>query len=228
VSEPRRLDFRASPPDASELESVVRHLRDGGLVAHPTETVYGFGGLVQRRALERLAELKSREHDKPFLLLVPSARSVARLEWTEEARELARAFWPGSVTLVLSDPGRTFPLGIRSERGAVAVRQSSHPLTRRLLELLDEPLTSTSANVPGGLPASSGEQAFHEAKALGAGMEMWVLDAGALSESSASTIVDCTGPTPRILRAGATPAGRLRCVVPGIESTARESHGAER
>lgn len=228
MSEPRRLDFRASTPDESELADVVRHLMDGGLVAHPTETVYGFGGLIQELAIERLTSLKRRDPEKPFLLLVPGAHSVDRLEWTDDARELARAFWPGSVTLVLNDPACSFPPGIRSERGAVAVRQTAHPLTRRLLELLNEPLTSTSANAPGGRPAASGEQAFQEAMALGAEMEMWVLDAGALSESSASTIVDCTGPAPRILRAGATPAKRLRCVVPGIESTERESHGAER
>jgi L-threonylcarbamoyladenylate synthase len=204
----------------------MRHLRDGGLVAHPTETVYGFGGLVQPGALERLKALKRREHDKPFLLLVPSQRAVAGLEWTEEARELARTFWPGSVTLVLGDPRRMFPAGVRSERGAVAVRQSAHPLVRLLLELLDEPMTSTSANVPGGVAASSGEQAYQHATALGAGMEMWVLDAGTLPESSASTIVDCTGSTPRILRAGATPARRLRCVIPGIESAEPGSHGA--
>jgi L-threonylcarbamoyladenylate synthase len=228
VSRPRRLDFRASLPEESELEPVVRHQREGGLVAHPTETVYGFGGRVEEAPLARLRELKRRDPHKPFLLLVPGVRSVRSLEWTDEARELARTFWPGSVTLVLRDRGRAFPPGVRSEQGTVAVRQSAHPLTRRLLELLEEPLTSTSANAPGGAPAASGAEAYAEAEALGAGMEMWVLDAGALSESSASTIVDCTGPAPRILRAGATPARRLRCVVPGIELTARESDGLER
>ena len=66
--------------------------------------------------------------------------------------------------------------------------------------------------------ASSGAQANDAALALGAGMEMWVLDCGPLPESSASTIVDCTGAVPRISREGATPARRIRCVIPGIES----------
>jgi L-threonylcarbamoyladenylate synthase len=215
VSQPRRLDFVASTLEDDELLPVVQHLRAGGLVAHPTETVYGFGGLARAEPLARLRALKHREHDKPFLLLVPDMRAVAQLAWTEEARELARTFWPGSVTLVLGDPGCSFPPGIRSAEGAVAVRQTAHPLARRVVELVGEPLTSTSANAPGEVPASSGESARAAAVALGAGMEMWVLDAGALPQSSPSTIVDCTGATPRILRAGATPARRIRCVVPG-------------
>jgi L-threonylcarbamoyladenylate synthase len=217
LSAPRRLDFGTQPPDDDALLPVLQHLRSGGLVAHPTETVYGFGGLVREEPIARLRSLKRREEGKPFLVLVPDLRSVAQLAWTEEARDLARTFWPGSVTLVLSDPASTFPTGIRSEQGTVAVRQTAHPLTGRLLALLGEPLTSTSANAPSQLPASSGKEAYDTAVTLGAEMEMWVLDAGALSESSASTIVDCTGATPRILRAGATPARRIRCVVPGIE-----------
>jgi L-threonylcarbamoyladenylate synthase len=217
LSAPRRLDFGTLLPEDEELLPVLEHLRSGGLVAHPTETVYGFGGLVRAEPIARLQSLKRREESKPFLVLVPDMRSVAQLAWTEEARDLARTFWPGSVTLVLSDPGRSLPPGIRSQEGTVAVRQSSHPLTRRLLDLLGEPLTSTSANAPGEAPAASGASALEAAAALGAGMEMWVLDAGALPDSSASTIVDCTGATPRILRAGATPARRIRCVVPGIQ-----------
>jgi len=215
---PRVLDLRASLPSDDELKPVLDHLRDGGLIAHPTETVYGFGGLARDLPLGRLKALKRREASKPFLLLVPNMRSVSSLEWTEEARELARTFWPGSVTLILNDPGRSFPQGIRSEQGSVAVRQSAHPLAKKLLDLLAEPITSTSANAPGEAPASSGAQANEAALALGAGMEMWVLDCGPLPESSASTIVDCTGAVPRISREGATPARRIRCVIPGIES----------
>jgi L-threonylcarbamoyladenylate synthase len=200
----------------------VSHVRAGGLVAYPTETVYGFGGSLRPRSLARLMELKARDPAKPFLLLVPSARAVERLAWTDEARELASVVWPGALTLVLGDPDGAFPSQVRNAAGAVAVRQSSHPLARRIVELLDEPVTSTSANLPGAPPASSGSDALAAAVAAGAGEEMWVLDAGALPESAPSTIVDCTGATARIVRAGRTPIGRIRCVLPRIESLESE------
>ena len=225
MSEPARLDFRGYLPDEGELRPVVEHLRRGGLVAYPTETVYGFGCLVRPEALARLLALKGREERKPLLLLVPDAGTVARLAWNADARELAGVFWPGAVTLVLRDPEALFPPGVRSPEGHVAVRRTSHPLARRLVELAGEPLTSTSANAPGRAPASDGEQALDAARSVGAGEEMWVLDAGALPESAASTIVDCTGRRARVRRAGATPVHRLRCVLPGIESSRRESDG---
>jgi L-threonylcarbamoyladenylate synthase len=228
LSAPRRLDFRAGAATDDDLAPVVAHLEGGGLLAYPTETVYGFGCRVQAAPLARLRGLKGREADRPFLLLVPDVESVGRLAWTDDARELVRTFWPGALTLLLADPEADFPPGVRSPEGGVAVRRSSHPLARRLVELLGEPLTSTSANAPGSPPASSGEGAYAAARAAGAGEEMWVLDAGGLPESAPSTIVDFTGRTPRILRAGATPVGRLRCVLPRIDFQEPESHDPER
>ena len=202
---------------------MVEHLRGGGLVAYPTETVYGFGCLLREPALARLVALKGRGADKPLLLLVPGRSAVAGLAWTEEARELAQVFWPGALTLVLGDPGGTFPAATRRRDGAVAVRESPHPLVRKLLALVGEPITSTSANREGEAPATDGDAALAVAEALGAGDEMWVLDQGALPASAPSTIVDCAGGEPRVLRAGATPAYRLRCVLGGIVSPEEES-----
>jgi L-threonylcarbamoyladenylate synthase len=207
---------------------VVAHLRSGGLIAYPTETVYGFGGTLDEVPLAHLTRLKGRDARKPFIVLVPTARSAEGLRWTDEARELAGVFWPGALTLVLADPDALFPAPVRSAQGTVAVRQSSHPLARRIVELLDEPITSTSANVPGGAPASSGDEAYAAAVAAGGGDGMWVLDAGGLSESAPSTIVDCTGRTPRIVRAGRTPVGRIRCVLPSIEYREAEPNGSQR
>ena len=177
-------------------------------------------------ALAKLASLKGRDPEKPFLLLVPHARSVESLAWTDDARELAHAFWPGALTLVLSDPSGSFPPGVRSREGGVAVRQSSHPLARRLVELLDEPITSTSANRPGTAPAASGEDAYAAALALGADDDTYVLDVGTLPASEPSTIVDCTGPAPRVVRAGVTPVRRLRCVLPGINPPEADRNGS--
>lgn len=215
--DPRRIDLRGRPATEVAVEELADHVRGGGVLVHPTETVYGFGSRTHGEGLERLRALKGLSADRPVLLLVPDRRSVEGLAWNGPARRLARAFWPGAVTLLLSDPDRTFPEGVRSDAGAVGVRRTAHPLTARLVEALREPLTSTSANPPGGTPARDGKTALDVARALGGGPRTWVLDVGALPPSAASTIVDCTGAVPRIVRAGATPVERLRRLIPEID-----------
>ncbi len=208
----RRLDLRADPD--APLDEVVAHLAAAGVIAYPTETVYGFGGAVHADALERLRALKRRDAAKPFLLLVPSADAVARLGWNDAARELARLFWPGALTLVLADPEGLFP-ELHGPGGGVAVRVSPHPVVARVLEAWGAPLTSTSANEPGAAPARSGAEAAEVAMALGGG-DILVLDAGTLPPSAPSTLVDCTGSAPVVLREGSIPVGRLRCAIPEV------------
>jgi L-threonylcarbamoyladenylate synthase len=211
---PTRLDLRADPD--ADLTPAVEHLRAGGLVAYPTETVYGVGGACTDAAVRRLRRLKDPHRPGPFLALVESAASVDRLEWTEAARELARIFWPGSLTLVLRDPLGIFPEGVRDPRaGTVGIRVSSHPVAARLVAELGAPITSTSVNVPGEPPAASGREAAETLRAMGA-PDVLVLDAGTLPPSPPSSVVDCTGPEPSMLREGTVPIDRLRCVLPEI------------
>lgn len=206
----RRIDARDLARDAPEWEQVGRHLRGGGLLAYPTETVYGFGCALRDGALERLSELKRRAPDRPFLLLVPSRESVADLLWTEVAADLADAFWPGPLTLILADPEERYPARVRGPSGGVAVRRTPHPVARTLVERLDEPVTSTSANRPGGRPARSAGEASRAARALGAGHELLVVDGGTLSPSAPSTIVDCTDEGRAVVvREGAIASSRL-------------------
>ena len=213
---PGCLDLRGTVPDAAALAAAGDHLRRGGILAYPTETVYGFGARCDADGIRRVRQIKRRADEKPLLVLVRNADEVAGLRWTAEARELARIFWPGSVTLVLADPDRVFPDGVRSAEGAVAVRVSPHPVVTLLLDALEGPLTSTSANVPGRPAARSGEEALAQALALGVGSEMLVVDVGLLPASSPSTLVDCTGAEPVVVREGTVPLHRLRCALPGI------------
>jgi L-threonylcarbamoyladenylate synthase len=214
-SAPRALDAR-TVTDGTVAE-VVAHLGGDGLIAYPTETVYGLGGRVSETAVERVRALKGREAGKPLIALVPSAQSVSALRWTDDARELARIFWPGALTLVLEDPLGIFPPGVRQEdTHAVGVRVSPHPLVARLLEGLGGALTSTSLNAPGDAPALSGAAAAEVVKRLGA-PDVLVLDAGTLPISMPSSVVDCTGPVPVVLREGAVPTSRLRCAIPLID-----------
>lgn len=194
----------------------AEHVRRGGLVAYPTETVYGFGGAPSEDGVRRLRALKGRPPGKPFLVLVPTLDDAPDLEWTPGARRLAGAFWPGPVTLVVGDPRRCYPRGVRSAAGAVAVRGSPHPLVRAIVSGLHRGLTSTSANAPGEGPARSGAEAAAAARALGAGPEVWVLDAGPSGTSPPSTLVDCTVDPPAVRRRGPVTVEALREVIPEI------------
>lgn len=227
----RTIDSRVGPPDPGSLEAVVEHLEGGGIVAYPTETVYGFGSALLPDALSRLAALKERGPDDPFLLLIPDRASVSDLRWTPEARELADVFWPGALTLILRDSDRAYPPEVRGPTGGVAVRRTPHPAARALVERLGAPLTSTSANPPGRSPAADAEAAMAAARAVGVDeTEMWIVDGGRLPPSPPSTIVDLSGDAPRVLREGAVPIQRLACATSGSPGfwDPREASGAVR
>ena len=213
-TKPERLDLEADPD--TDLTVVINRLRDGGLIAYPTETVYGLGGGISALAVSRVRELKGGRTDKPLIALVESKDAVAQLSWTEAARELADVLWPGAVTLVLEDPSGIFPQGIREEAtGRVGVRVSPHPLISRLLKGLGGALPSTSLNAPGEPPVSSGSAASDVLRQLGA-KDVIVLDSGTLRPSRPSTVVDCTGPLPVVLREGSVSIERLRYIIPEI------------
>jgi len=210
----KTLDLRGDPD--ADLSDVVAHIRSGGVVAYPTETVYGLGSECTAEGADAVQAVKRRSSRKPLIALVESAASVAGLTWTESARELASIFWPGAVTLVLSDPQRLFPDGVRSEEmGTVAVRVSPHLLVARLVAELGAPLTSTSLNAEGETPVFSGHEARALLQRLG-GSDAYLLDAGTLPVSGPSTVVDCTGSEPVVLREGTVPIERLRCALPDI------------
>lgn len=213
----RTLDLRADPD--ADLSSVVEHVRRGGLIAYPTETVYGLGGACTPEAVLAVRRAKRRD-TRALLALVPSRRSVDGLRWTAAAEALAGIFWPGALTLVLDDPLGIFPAGVRDETtGATGVRMTPHPVAARLIGVLGAPLTSTSLNEPGGTPAMSGDEGAEVLARLGV-RDAWLLDHGTLPASEPSTVVDCTGAEPIVLREGSVPLSRLRCAIPEIHGRA--------
>ncbi len=144
--------------DPRSLNRAVEMLRQGGVVAYPTETFYGLGCLADNtEAVERIFRIKGREEDKPLPLIVADeemAFEVARTGGTGAAAlapDLAKVFWPGPLTLVLR-AGRDFPKGV-APQGKIALRVSSHPTAQALARNLDNPLVSTSANTSGQAPA---------------------------------------------------------------------------
>jgi L-threonylcarbamoyladenylate synthase len=202
--------------DAERAAPAVRlHLGRSGLLGYPTETVYGLGSAADPASVAKLARLKGRREGKPFLLLVSNRAMAERsgLVFTPAAHALAEAFWPGPLTLVLKGGEGRLPDRLRGPEGGFAVRHSSHSAVSRLIELLDQPLTSTSANRSGEAPAAGAEQVvtlFRESYEAG---ELLVLDGGTLGNVPPSTIVDCTTPQPTLIREGALPRDELRRAV---------------
>ena len=206
------IPFRTAAEVEAALEPTIAHLRSGGLIAYPTETVYGVGSRPRAADVAALQRLKGRRPDKPFLLLV-SHRDMAEaqgLAFTPAASALARAFWPGPLSLVLPGGSGQLPDLLRGPEGGIAVRWTSHRGMAQLVQVLGEPITSTSANLPGQPPAPGAAAIIRDfADAVAAGT-LLVLDGGVLGNSPPSTVVDCTQPEPRLVREGALTLEELR------------------
>jgi L-threonylcarbamoyladenylate synthase len=206
------LPFQTEAEIAAAIPQVGRHLRAGKLLAYPTETVYGLGSAPTARAVAALSRLKGRPEGKPFLLLI-SSRGMAE-EWglvfNPSASALSDAFWPGPLTLVLPGGEGRLPEELRGKEGGIAVRYTSHPGIARLVAVLGEPLTSTSANRPGGPPAPGADRLVELFGLEERSGELLVLDGGVLGNVPPSTLVDCTQIMPRLVREGAIPRAELR------------------
>ena len=196
----------------ASLSGTIMHLQNGGVLAYPTETVYGFGTAVDHASVERLVDLKRRPPAKPFLLLIAGSEMLTRLDLhlSNAASRLAARHWPGPLTLVLSGGERRVPSRLRGPEGGVAVRWTSHAPLQRLIQAYGDPITSTSANLPGVPPAMTASDIVRDwSDAIGRDI-VRVLDGGRLEASEPSTVVDCTGPRARVIRPGAIPASVLR------------------
>ncbi len=209
------LPFNTDADVAAAVPTACVHLESGGLVAYPTETVYGLGSRAVDDDVAALAALKGRPKGKPFLLLVSSqlmAESCG-LVFTTAAAAMATAFWPGPLTLVLRGGEGVLPDVLRGPEGGVAVRWTSHRGMARLIASFGFPITSTSANRPGTPPAPGVGtilESFPEPIAKG---QLLVLDGGVLGNVPSSTLVDCTSSIPRLIRDGAIPRAELHAHV---------------
>ena len=199
-----------------EVEAALRpalaHIEARRVLAYPTETVYGFGGGIDRDSVDALVALKSRPPGKPFLLLIAGPDMIERLGLSlpSYATPLVAKHWPGPLTMVLSGGDKRVPEKLRGPEGGVAVRWTSHPGIARLIRAHGDAITSTSANRPGVPPAKSATEILEQWGVAVARGALRVLDAGTLSPSQPSTVIDCTGRRPRVIRPGAIPAATLR------------------
>lgn len=198
------LPFASLTDVDSAVPAVAEHLSRGGLLAYPTETVYGLGSRARADELAALSLMTNRPREKPFLVLVADKRMAqeCRLVFTQAADRLADKFWPGPLTLVLAGGESAFPDELRGEQGGIAVRWSSHRETSRLIRALEMPISSTSANLSGKEPLPDVPAILEEFAGPISTGDLLVLDGGSLGSYSSSTIVDCTSPDPKILREG--------------------------
>ena len=207
--------YDCSDPDAraAGLDAAAAAIGRGELVLMPTDTVYGVAAdAFTPSAVTGLLAAKNRGRAMPVPVLVPEASTLAGLvvNLPAVANQLAQEFWPGGLTLVLEHaPSLAWDLG--DAEGTVAVRLPDDEIARDLLRRTG-PLAVSSANRSGRPAATTAEEAVEQ---LGAHAAV-ALDGGPRSSSAASTIVDCTAPTPRILRVGAISPERLRAVVPEL------------
>lgn len=192
----------------TEVADAVRALREGHLAVLPTETVYGLGArATDRAAVARVFAVKGRPADHPLIVHLPPSEPLDG--WAEGvaayARRLAEVFWPGSLTLVLPR-GEKSGLHVTGGAETVGLRVPEHPLTLAVLHELADGVAAPSANLFGRVsPTTAGHVLDELGDRLRPGMDV-VLDGGPCRIGVESTIVDATGPAPRLLRPGAISA----------------------
>lgn len=217
------MPARVHAPTPANLRRLAAVLRQGELVAIPTETVYGLAAhALDAKACRAIFRAKRRPANDPLIVHVLDLAHAEELaDFNPAARRLARRFWPGPLTLVL--PKKACVPGIVTSGGlTVAIRAPAHPLARWLLRLAKIPLAAPSANLFGYISPTT---AAHVREGLGARIPH-ILDGGACTVGVESTVLDMTNPKkPRVLRPGAVTTAQLEKFL-GVKVHGAKSRGS--
>ena len=208
------LRVSATSPEPAVIAEAALVLAQGGLVAFPTETVYGLGARGLHEAeVRRIFVAKERPTGHPLILHVDGEAMARTLtpSWSERASRLAAAFWPGPLTLVVARSPHV-PDVVSGGLHSVGVRAPQHPVALALIRAVGEPLAAPSANAHMHVSPTTGA---HVVRSLGARVDL-VLDAGPCAHGIESTVVDIVSDPPRVLRAGAASLEAIRAVVPEV------------
>jgi len=186
-------------PAAHLIHQAAAVIKNGGIIVYPTETLYGLGAdPLNSEAIKRLYEIKGRERAKPIPFLIKDQEMLATLvdEIPPLGRQLMGQHWPGPLTLIFRAT-EGLPPPLRGEAGTIGVRISAHPIARLIVEAVNTPLASTSAN-----PAGTGDliDARSIAELLGDQVDL-IIDGGEVA-GRGSTVVDLTVDPPRVVREG--------------------------
>ena len=207
----RTISLDGGAPERRAIDEAAAILRRGGLVAFPTETVYGLGAnALDASAVARIFAAKGRPSYNPLIVHVPNeaaARALAS-EWPETASRLAHAFWPGPLTIVLRKQA-VVPDIVTAGLDSVALRVPAHPVALALLRASGLSLAAPSANRSMALSPTTAQ---HVARSLGDRVDL-ILDGGPTTVGIESTVVDLRGERPSILRPGLLGAREIEPVV---------------
>lgn len=201
-----------------EIQEAVEALRAGELVAFPTETVYGLGANANHpEAVRKIFKLKGRPSSHPVIVHIDDPKYLPR--WARElspaAEALAKAFWPGPLTLVLKRAPAVADV-VTGGQDTVAIRVPSHPVAQQLLNAFGGGIAAPSANRFGHVSPTRVE---HVREEFGDELKM-VLDGGDCKIGLESTIVSCVGEVPHLLRPGSITLSQLQAVVPSVTAEA--------
>jgi L-threonylcarbamoyladenylate synthase len=198
-------------PDNANNRSIASILlRESGVIAYPTDTLYGLGAIVfNRSAVSTVFVIKGRARNLPLPVLVGSESQLREVAAgvSDEAMALAKKFWPGALTLVMKRHP-DLPLNVTGGGETVAVRLPDHPCPQSLISACGSPITGTSANKHGGIDPSSATEVQRQ---IGSRLSL-VLDGDQSPIGLPSTVVDVTTSLPRIVRQGAISIDELRTV----------------
>lgn len=221
-----RLPLSPTDPDAETLARAAAVLRGGGLVAFPTETVYGLGAnALDTAAVARIFDAKGRPANNPLIVHVGAEADLPRVvaAWPDSARRLACQFWPGPLTLVLPR-GAEVPDIVTAGGPTVAVRMPAHPVAGALIRAAAVPLAAPSANRSGELSPTSAD---HVARGLSGRIDM-ILDAGPTQIGIESTVLDLSMNPPRLLRPGHVSRSEIEAIIGpiGVLDSTADTAGA--
>ena len=207
--------LRVTGPDDPAIREAASILASGGLVAFPTETVYGLGADgLNPEAVARIYAAKGRPVTNPVILHVADVASALplALRWPGTARTLAERYWPGPLTLVLP-ASEAVPSIVRAGGPTVALRCPAHPVAQALIRAVGRPLAAPSANRSQHLSPTLAE---HVASSLGEAVDL-ILDGGPTQAGLESTVLDLSGIRPRILRPGPVTPAELAAILGPVE-----------
>ena len=217
------INILASEP--ATIERAATLLRNGDLVVFPTETVYGLGAdALQPAAVERIFAAKERPFSDPLIVHIATLETLDTLVTTlpQAALQLAQAFWPGPLTLVLPAQTRV-PKMITAGLETVAVRMPRHPVALALIQALGSPIAAPSANRFMHISPTTAQHALADLD----GRVPLILDGGSCAVGVESTVLDLCSAIPTILRPGGVSLEALRTVLPDVQHSTRHNHSED-
>lgn len=203
-------------PTNASIEDAAEYIRQGELVAIPTETVYGLGGnALDPAAIAKIFAAKNRPHDNPLIAHISDVsqlRPLIACEPSAAAKRMMKAFWPGPLTMIFPRSEKV-PAALSAGLDTVSVRLPNHPVARALISAAGVPIAAPSANSSGRPSPTTAAHVFEDMN----GKIPLILNGGACAIGLESTVVDMTGDTPVILRPGAITAEQIALVAGASE-----------